>query len=142
MCNTQTTTGVELQGNGNAVANVKNVEIKPEFLELQELIIDWFGGTKIAAKKLQNIYFHFITLQIETDACSLESYKDELFLIQEMINIFSGKEDEKTQNDTEQENKQIEVLQNENKELKKQLRIQTEQINMLTETIIETNKKK
>lgn len=138
MCNKQTTNGVELQGNGNAVANVKNVEIKPEFLELQDLVLDWFGGTKIAAKKLQNIYFQFITLQIETDACSLESYKDEVFLLQEMINIFSGKEDEKTQNDTEQENKQIKDLQDENKVLKEQLKRQTEQINML----IELNKKK
>jgi len=133
MCNKQTTNGVELQGNGNAVANVKNVEIKPEFLELQDLVLDWFGGTKIAAKKLQNIYFQFITLQIETDACSLESYKDEVFLIQEMINIFSGKEDEKIQDDTEQENKQIKDLRDENKVLKEQLKRQTEQINILIE---------
>lgn len=140
MCNTQTTKGVELQGNKNAVANVKNAEIKPEFLELQELIIDLFGGTKIAAKKLQNIYFQFITVQIETDACSLESYKDELFLIQEMINIFSGKEDEKTQNDTEQENKYIEELRTENKTLKEQIARQTEQINQLIS--LTANKKK
>lgn len=140
MCNTQTTKGVELQGNGNAVSNVKNAEIKPEFLELQELIFDWFGGTKIAAKKLQNIYFQFITVQLETDACSLESYKDELFLIQEMINIFSGKEDEKTQNDTEQENKYIEELRTENKTLKEQIARQTEQINLLIS--ITANKKK
>lgn len=140
MCNTQSTKGVELQGNGNAVANIKNVEIKPEFLELQELIIDWFGGTKIAAKKLQNIYFQFITLQLETGACSLELYKDELFLIQEMINIFSGKEDEKTQNDTEQENKYIEELRTENKTLKEQIARQTEQINLLIS--ITANKKK
>ncbi len=56
MCNTQTK-GVELQGNKNAVANVKNVEIKPEILKLQEFIIDWYGeNTKQASNHLRSIF--------------------------------------------------------------------------------------
>ena len=87
MCNKQTTKSVELQGNGNAVANVKNAEIKPEFLELQEFVIGWFGSTKTAAKKLQNLYFQFINVQLEADGCVLQSFLDELYFIQSMIEI-------------------------------------------------------
>lgn len=137
MCNKQTTNGVELQGNKNAVENVKNAEIKPEFLELQEFVIGWFGSTKTAAKKLQNLYFQFINVQLEADGCVLQSYLDELYFIQSMIEIL-GKEDEHTQNNTEQENKQIKELQDENKVLKEQLKQQTEQIN----TLIKLNNKK
>ena len=137
MCNTQTTKGVELQGNGNAVANVKNVEIKHEFLELQEFVIGWYGSTKTAAKKLQNLYFQFINVQLEADGCVLQSFLDELYFIQSMIEIL-GKEDNETQDDTEQDNKQIKDLREENKVLKEQLKRQTEQINIL----IELNKKK
>ena len=139
MCNTQTTNGVELQGNENAVANVKNVEIKPEFLELQEFVIGWFGSTKTAAKKLQGLYFQFINVQLEADGCVLQSFSDELYFIQSMIEIL-GKEDEHTQNNTEQENKYIEELRTENKTLKEQIARQTEQINLLIS--ITANKKK
>lgn len=113
MCNTQTK-GVELQGNANAVANVKNVEIKPEILKLQEFITDWYGeNTKQASNHLRSIFFEFVNQSLKNDACLLATYENELFLLQNLIKIL----DVETQTFVFNENEQQRTINKQEKEI-------------------------